>query len=151
MSRPKTAVIVGVSSQDGSYLAEFLLDKGYKVVGTIRRTTSLVHENIEHLKGKIVLEAADLIDQESLNRIMIKYQPDEVYNIASQSVPADAWSHPFYTGEVTALGPVRVFDCDVFCCFHLIPPRFFCCLVMVLDGFLLLFSGGDGWRNFAVP
>jgi GDPmannose 4,6-dehydratase len=110
MAEQKTAVIVGVSSQDGSYLAELLLQKGYRVVGTIRRTTSLVHENIEHLKGKIILEAADLIDQESLDRVMIKYQPDEVYNIASQSVPGDAWSHPFYTGEVTALGPIRVFE-----------------------------------------
>jgi len=110
MSKPKTAVIIGVSSQDGSYLAELLLDKGYKVVGTIRRTTSMVHENIEHLKGKIVIEAADLTDQESLNAVIERHQPHEVYNIASQSVPGDAWSHPFYTGEVTALGPVRVFE-----------------------------------------
>jgi len=110
MVKQKTAVIIGVSSQDGSYLAELLLEKGYLVVGTIRRSTSMIHENIEHLKGKITLEAADLIDQESLNRVMIKYQPDEVYNIAAQSVPGDAWSHPFYTGEVTALGPVRVFE-----------------------------------------
>lgn len=110
MATQKKAVIIGVSSQDGSYLAELLLEKGYQVVGTIRRTTSMVHENIEHLKGKIILAAADLIDQESLNRVIIKYQPDEVYNIASQSVPGDAWSHPFYTGEVTALGPVRVFE-----------------------------------------
>ncbi len=110
MAKQKTAVIIGVSSQDGSYLAELLLSKGYKVVGTIRRTTSMVHENIEHLKGKIILEAADLIDPESLNKVMITYQPDEVYNIASQSVPGDAWTHPFYTGEVTALGPVRVFE-----------------------------------------
>ncbi|KKT84782.1 MAG: hypothetical protein UW84_C0049G0005 [Candidatus Collierbacteria bacterium GW2011_GWA2_44_99] len=108
MAKQKTAVIVGVTSQDGSYLAELLLSKGYKVVGTIRRTTSMVHENIEHLKGKIILETADLIDPESLNKVMIAHQPDEVYNIASQSVPGDAWTHPFYTGEVTALGPVRV-------------------------------------------
>lgn len=110
MAKQKTAVIIGVSSQDGSYLAELLLSKGYKVVGTIRRTTSMVHENIEHLKGKIILEAADLIDPESLNKVMITHRPDEVYNIASQSVPGDAWTHPFYTGEVTALGPVRVFE-----------------------------------------
>lgn len=110
MAKQKTAVIIGVSSQDGSYLAELLLSKGYRVVGTIRRTTSMVHENIEHLKGKIILEAADLIDQESINKVIITHQPDEVYNIASQSVPGDAWTHPFYTGEVTALGPVRVFE-----------------------------------------
>lgn len=110
MDKQKTAVIIGVSSQDGSYLAELLLGKGYKVVGTIRRSTSMVHENIEHLKGKIILEAADLIDAESINRVIQTHQPDEVYNIAAQSVPGDAWSHPFYTGEVTALGPVRVFE-----------------------------------------
>lgn len=110
MTEKKTAVIIGITSQDGSYLADLLLSKGYKVVGTIRRSTSLVHENIEHLKGKVILESADLTDQESLNRVMIKHEPDEVYNIAAQSVPADSWSHPFYTGEVTALGPVRVFE-----------------------------------------
>ncbi len=110
MDKQKTAVIIGVSSQDGSYLAELLLEKGYKVIGTIRRSTSMVHENIEHLKGKIILEAADLIDAESINRVIQTHQPDEVYNIAAQSVPGDAWAHPFYTGEVTALGPVRVFE-----------------------------------------
>lgn len=110
MACMKTAVIVGVSSQDGSYLADLLLSKGYRVVGTIRRSTSFVKENIEHLSGKIVVEAADLLDQESLNRIMREYKPDEVYNIAAQSVPADSWSHPYYTGEITALGPVRVME-----------------------------------------
>lgn len=110
MTKTKTAVIIGVTSQDGSYLAELLLSKNYKVVGTLRRSTTVIHENIEHLKGKIIIEAADLTDQESLNRVMIKYQPDEVYNIAAQSVPGDSWSHPMYTGEVTALGPVRVFE-----------------------------------------
>lgn len=110
MFKPKTAVIIGVTSQDGSYLAELLLEKKYKVIGTIRRSTAIHHENIEHLKGKIILESADLSDQESLNQLMIKYRPDEVYNIAAQSVPADSWNQPFYTGEITALGPVRVFE-----------------------------------------
>jgi len=110
MSKQKTAVIIGVSSQDGSYLADLLLSKNYKVVGTIRRSTTMVHENIEHLKGKIIITAADLTDQESLNRVIEEHQPDEVYNIAAQSVPGDSWSHPIYTGEVTALGPVRVFE-----------------------------------------
>lgn len=110
MSKQKTAVIIGVSSQDGSYLADLLLTKNYKVVGTIRRSTAMVHENIEHLKGKIIITAADLTDQESINRVIVEHQPDEVYNIAAQSVPGDSWSHPIYTGEVTALGPVRVFE-----------------------------------------
>ena len=110
MAKKKTALIIGITSQDGSYLADFLLEKGYRVVGTLRRNTSTVKENIEHLLGEIVIEAADLIDSESLVQVIRKHQPDEVYNIAAQSVPADSWSHPIYTGEITALGPVRVFE-----------------------------------------
>lgn len=106
----KKAVIIGVSSQDGSYLADLLLQKGYEVTGTIRRSTSYLAPNLEHLYGKIKIEAADLIDQISLDRVIKEVQPDEVYNIAAQSVPADSWSHPIYTGEVTALGPVRLFE-----------------------------------------
>lgn len=109
MSAP-VAVIFGVSSQDGSYLADLLLEKGYTVVGTIRRSTSFVKENIQHLVGKIQLEAADLVDSESIAAVLQKHRPQEIYNIAAQSVPADSWSHPMYTGEVTALGPVRVFE-----------------------------------------
>ena len=106
----KTAVIIGVTSQDGSYLADLLLDKGYKVVGTLRHTTSFNKDNIDHLLGKITIEAADLIDSTSLDEVIKKHQPDEVYNIAAQSIPADSWTQPFYTGEVTALGPVRVLE-----------------------------------------
>ncbi len=106
----KTAVIIGVSSQDGSYLADLLLSKGYRVVGTIRRNTSFVKPNIEHLYGRIHIEAADLLDHESIARVMREYQPDEVYNIAAQSVPGDSWTHPYYTGEITGLGVVRVME-----------------------------------------
>lgn len=106
----KTAVIIGVSSQDGSYLADLLLEKGYKVVGTIRRSTNFTKDNVDHLLGKIVIEFADLLDQVSIEGVIKKHNPDEVYNIAAQSVPADAWTHPFYTGEITALGPVRVME-----------------------------------------
>jgi GDPmannose 4,6-dehydratase len=105
-----TALIIGVSSQDGSYLADLLLAKGYDVVGTIRRSTNFYQENIVHLIGKIKIEAADLIDDESIARLIRRYQPTEIYNIAAQSVPADSWSHPFYTGEVTGLGVVRVLE-----------------------------------------
>lgn len=105
-----TALIVGVSSQDGSYLADLLLSKGYNVVGTIRRSTHYRQENIAHLAGRIYVEAADLVDGESLARVMGEHAPDEVYNLAAQSVPADSWSHPYYTGEVTALGAVRVLE-----------------------------------------
>lgn len=104
------ALIIGVSSQDGSYLADLLLGKGYEVIGTIRRSTNFYQENIRHLIGKIRVEAADLIDSESIARLLRADQPDEVYNIAAQSVPADSWSHPYYTGEVTALGAVRVLE-----------------------------------------
>lgn len=106
----KKALIIGVSSQDGSYLADLLLEKGYEVIGTIRRSTSFYKENIEHLYGKIIIEAADLIDSESLIYVIKKYQPDEIYNIAAQSVPGDSWTQPFYTAEVTALGVVRVLE-----------------------------------------
>ena len=106
----KTAVIIGVSSQDGSYLADLLLSKRYRVVGTIRRNTSFVKPNIEHLYGRIHIEAADLLDHESIARVMREYQPDEVYNIAAQSVPGDSWTHPYYTGEITGLGVVRVME-----------------------------------------
>lgn len=110
MANVKKALIVGVSSQDGSYLAEFLLEKGYEVTGTIRHTTNFYHENINHLYGKIAIETVDLLDNASINDAVIKTKPDEVYNLAAQSVPADSWSQPFYTGEITALGPVRVLE-----------------------------------------
>ena len=106
----KKALIIGVSSQDGSYLAELLLDKGYDVTGTIRHTTNFYQENITHLYGKIKIEYVDLIDSESIANAVRKNKPDEIYNIAAQSIPADSWVQPFYTGEVTALGPVRVME-----------------------------------------
>lgn len=106
----KNALIIGVTSQDGSYLADLLLSKNYSVTGTIRRSTNYSHQNITHLLGKINIVAADLIDPESLINAVKISKPDEVYNIAAQSVPADSWTHPFYTGEVTALGPVRVLE-----------------------------------------
>ncbi len=110
MSVSPKAVIIGLSSQDGSYLAELLLSKNYEVTGTIRRNTNFYKENITHLYGRLQIEASDLIDYESIEYVIRKYQPDEVYNIAAQSVPADSWTHPMYTGEVTALGPVRVME-----------------------------------------
>ncbi len=106
----KRALIIGVSSQDGSYLADLLLEKGYDVTGTVRHTTNFYQENIKHLYGKIKIEAADLIDGESIADVVRKSKPEEVYNIAAQSVPHDSWTQPFYTGEVTALGPVRVME-----------------------------------------
>ncbi len=106
----KIALIIGLSSQDGSYLADLLLEKGYEIVGTIRRNTNYHKENIRHLIGKLRIVPADLIDSESIVKIVREYQPDELYNIAAQSVPADSWSHPIYTGHVTGLGIVRVME-----------------------------------------
>ncbi len=106
----KKALIIGVSSQDGSYLADLLLEKKYEITGTIRRTTSIQKENISHLQGQIDIQACDLVDASSIEEVVKNTSPDEIYNIAAQSVPADSWSHPIYTGEVTALGPVRVFE-----------------------------------------
>ena len=110
MPQKRVAFITGITGQDGSYLAEFLLQKGYQVVGLARRSTRLHHENIEHLAGKIAIEYGDLIDASSIERVIARYQPTEVYNLAAQSVPADSWPHPMVTAEVTALGPLRVLE-----------------------------------------
>ena len=110
MSQRKCAVITGITGQDGSYLAELLLEKNYHVVGLSRRSTNYHHDNIVHLTGKIDLEYGDLIDPHSIERVVAKYQPDEVYNLGAQSVPADSWSQPVVTGEITALGPVRFME-----------------------------------------
>lgn len=106
----KTALITGITGQDGSYLAEFLLARDYRVVGLARRSTHYYFPNINHLNGKIVLEFGDLMDAESIERLVRLHQPDEVYNLAAQSVPADSWRQPFVTGEISGLGVVRVLD-----------------------------------------
>ena len=106
----ETAFITGITGQDGSYLAEFLLDKGYNVVGLTRRTTHHRFENIDHLAGKVILEFGDLIDPGTIEHIVAEYKPSEIYNLAAQSVPADSWSQQTVTGEITALGPVRVLE-----------------------------------------
>jgi GDPmannose 4,6-dehydratase len=106
----KTAFVTGVTGQDGSYLAELLLEKGYEVVGLARRSTHYHYENIDHLAGKIILEYGDLIDADSIERILAEYRPTEVYNLAAQSVPADSWHQPIVTAQVTAVGPVRILE-----------------------------------------
>jgi GDPmannose 4,6-dehydratase len=106
----KTALITGVTGQDGSYLADLLLEKGYRVVGLSRRSTHYHHPNIDHLIGRIALEYGDLIDPDSLANAIQRHRPDEVYNLAAQSVPADSWSQPLVTGEVTALGTLRMLE-----------------------------------------
>jgi len=109
VSKP-IAFITGITGQDGSYLAEFLLDKGYEVVGLVRRSTNCRYPNIDHLVGKITLEYGDLIDAHAIERILAQYRPTEVYNLAAQSVPADSWSQPIVTAEITAVAPVRMLE-----------------------------------------
>jgi GDPmannose 4,6-dehydratase len=106
----KTALITGVTGQDGSYLSEFLLSKGYRVVGMVRRASTENFERLEHLKGKIELRQGDLLDQSSLTTLMEQVEPDEVYNLAAQSFVPTSWEQPVLTSEFTATGVTRVLE-----------------------------------------
>src|ERR1700693_1744620 len=106
----RTALITGVTGQDGSYLAELLLDKGYEVVGVVRRTSHHSYERIEHLLDRIEVVAADLLDQHSLTVVLQEARPDEVYNLAAQSYVPTSWTQPVLTGEFTALGVTRLLE-----------------------------------------
>jgi GDPmannose 4,6-dehydratase len=105
-----TALITGITGQDGSYLAEFLLSKGYKVVGMARRTSFYSYERIGHLLDKITVVQGDLFDLTSLISILRDFEPDEVYNLAAQSFVPASWSQPVMTGEVTGIGVTRMLD-----------------------------------------
>ncbi len=104
------ALITGITGQDGSYLAEFLLEKGYEVIGMVRRTSTVNFSRIQHIQDKITLVSGDLLDQGSLIAILRDYQPDEVYNLAAQSFVPTSWEQPVFTGEVTALGVTRMLE-----------------------------------------
>jgi GDPmannose 4,6-dehydratase len=106
----KCALITGITGQDGSYLAEFLLSQGYHVVGMLRRTSTVNFERIRHIQDKISLVTGDLLDEVSLISILREYQPVEVYNLAAQSFVQTSWSQPVFTGETTALGVTRLLD-----------------------------------------
>lgn len=106
----KKALITGATGQDGSYLAEILLKKGYQVFGLERRSSQKNRQNIEHILDKIELISGDLLDESSLVHALKESQPDEVYNLASQSFVAESWKQPVYTGEVTGLGAVRMLE-----------------------------------------
>ncbi len=110
MTTSKTALVTGITGQDGSYLADLLVSKGYRVVGLARRSTNYDYPNIRQLIGKIIIEYGDLMDSDCLNNLVSKYQPDEVYNIAAQSVPADSWTQPIVTAEITGVGTVRMLE-----------------------------------------
>jgi GDPmannose 4,6-dehydratase len=104
------ALITGITGQDGSYLAELLLSKGYDVVGVVRRTSHHSYERIEHLLDQIQVVAADLLDQHSLTVVLQDTRPDEVYNLAAQSYVPTSWTQPVLTGEFTALGVTRILE-----------------------------------------
>jgi GDPmannose 4,6-dehydratase len=107
---PKTALITGITGQDGSYLAELLLENGYKVVGMMRRSSTLNFERIAHIQDQITLVSGDLLDEASLMAILREHRPDEVYNLAAQSFVQASWSQPVLTGETTAMGVTRLLD-----------------------------------------
>ena len=106
----KRTLIAGITGQDGSYLAGFLLEKGYEVYGVVRRSSTLNFERISHIQEKIHLISADLMDQNSLIRALQEADPDEVYNLAAQSFVPTSWEQPVFTGEVTALGVTRLLE-----------------------------------------
>lgn len=108
--KKKKALITGVTGQDGSYLAELLLEKGYEVVGMIRRKSKFDLGNAAHLKNQVQFVYGDLMDPSVLVRILEEYRPGEIYNLAAQSVPRDSWRQPIQTGEVTGLGALRLFE-----------------------------------------
>jgi len=110
VSDRKRALITGITGQDGSYLAELLLEKGYEVFGVVRRTSHDSFERIDHLADRVTILPADLLDQHSLTVAIQGVRPDEVYNLAAQSYVPTSWSQPVLTGEFTALGVTRILE-----------------------------------------
>src|SRR3982751_6034513 len=105
-----TALITGITGQDGSYLAEFLLAKGYRVIGIVRRSSTTPYERIGHLVDRVELVSADLLDQTSLTDVVGDFEIDEIYNLAAQSFVQTSWTQPVLTGEFTALGVTRMLE-----------------------------------------
>src|SRR4029434_3757774 len=110
MTTTKRALVTGVTGQDGSYLAEFLLEQGYEVIGMVRRSSTVNFERIAHIQDRVTLVAGDLLDEVSLISLLREHRPTEVYNLAAQSFVQTSWSQPVFTGEVTALGVTRILD-----------------------------------------
>ena len=106
----KKALITGITGQDGSHLAEFLLEQGYEVVGMVRRTSTVRFDRIRHIQDRLTLVPGDLLDEISLIHLLREHRPQEVYNLAAQSFVQTSWSQPVFTGEVTALGVTRLLD-----------------------------------------
>lgn len=105
-----TALITGITGQDGSYLAELLLSKGYRVIGVARRSSTVTYERIDHLLDDITVVQGDLHDQGSLLTLLEEYKPTEVYNLAAQSFVPTSWNQPALTGDITALGVTRILE-----------------------------------------
>jgi GDPmannose 4,6-dehydratase len=110
MTKHKRALITGITGQDGSYLAEFLLEQGYDVIGMIRRSSTVNFERIRHIQDRIALVSGDLLDEVSMITMLRENRPTEVYNLAAQSFVQTSWSQPVFTGETTALGVTRMLD-----------------------------------------
>jgi GDPmannose 4,6-dehydratase len=106
----KRALITGITGQDGSYLAELLLSKGYEVIGMVRRSSTVNFERIAHLQDRITFVPGDLLDEVSMIHILQEHRPAEVYNLAAQSFVQTSFSQPVLTGEVTGLGVTRILD-----------------------------------------
>jgi GDPmannose 4,6-dehydratase len=106
----RRALITGITGQDGSYLAEFLLEQGYDVIGMVRRTSTVTFDRIQHIQDDLKLVQGDLLDQSSLMEVLSEYQVDEVYNLAAQSFVPTSWKQPVLTGEFTALGVTRLLE-----------------------------------------
>src|SRR5271154_2306617 len=106
----KTALITGITGQDGSYLAEFLLGRGYRVCGMVRRSSTENFQRIEAFRDRIELLQGDLLDQTSMARVLEQTQPDEVYNLAAQSFVPTSWHQPVLTAEFTAIGVTKLLE-----------------------------------------
>ena len=110
MALTRRALVTGVTGQDGSYLAELLLDQGYEVVGMVRRSSTVNFERIAHIQDSLRLVPGDVLDEVSLLEILREHRPNEVYNLAAQSFVQTSWRQPVFTGEATALGVTRILD-----------------------------------------
>jgi len=110
MTTRKTALVTGITGQDGSYLADLLLEKGYRVVGMVRRASTENFERIAHLRDRIELRQADLLDQLSLIDVLRQIEPDEIYNLAAQSFVPTSWVQPVLTAEFDAVGVTRILE-----------------------------------------
>src|SRR5918911_2178708 len=110
MSETRRALITGITGQDGSYLADLLLEKGYDVHGMVRRASTETFQRLEHVRDDIVLHTGDLLDQSSLTDVLRACEPDEIYNLAAMSFVAASWNQPVLTAEFTGVGVTRLLE-----------------------------------------